>query len=87
MIAKCECVNVWQDEQYGPRMRVHNEVTKKSSPGHVVGRCVVCSQEHQLARKKSKVELREEEQSKRDEKKKALKTVKSRNKRGGMIKL
>jgi len=49
MILKCNCVNAFQDKEYGPGMRVHNPCKLKSTSGGRGWRCTVCSNEKPIA--------------------------------------
>jgi hypothetical protein len=40
MISKCGCDHKYQDEKYGPGMRVHNKCVKKGTS--TPWRCTVC---------------------------------------------
>jgi hypothetical protein len=62
-ILKCTCQNAYQDEVYGPGMRVCNPLGKEGRKDYA--RCTVCLREIQMIKGK-----RDEEEDRRGKKKK-----------------
>ena len=42
MIKKCKCRHLFQDKQYGPGMRVHNQAKNRSTNAYTDWVCTVC---------------------------------------------
>lgn len=48
-LAKCDCKNAYQDEHYGPGVRVHNLMkSAKADSTAKQGRCATCGKERMI---------------------------------------
>ncbi len=42
IIIRCDCKHSWQDETYGPQLRVHNHAPANANAQPIRYRCTVC---------------------------------------------
>lgn len=54
MILHCRCESVYQDREYGPGMRVHNQTKQQGPADQRRWRCAVCLDEKNASTKSEK---------------------------------